>query len=100
MDGAPAVLASPPSNGIAHMSPRMKRRWLWLGLAALLSYGAAFAGIALDPYWDDNGVTAFIPWGERWRWAALFAPAFLIVIGPVLYAVRRLITPAPDARSR
>jgi hypothetical protein len=69
----------------------MKRRWLWLGLAIGLSYALALAGIALDPYWEDNGVTEFIPWAERWGWAALFAPALLLVIGPVLYGVRRLL---------
>ena len=79
------------------MSSSMKRRWLWLGLAIGLSYAAALACVARDPYWEDNGVAEFIPWAERWGWAALFTPALLLVIGPVLYGVRRLLAARRDS---
>lgn len=56
-----------------------------VGAAALASFIAAFAAICADPYWEDNGVVAFIPWGERWSWAALFMPLFLLPIGVAAY---------------
>jgi hypothetical protein len=73
-----------------YLSSGVTRRWLWLGFGLGLSYAASLICVVLDPYWEDNGVIEFIPWNERWGWAAFFTPMMLIVIGPVLYGMRAL----------
>jgi len=73
------------------MLSKRSLRWLFAGLSLALSYLAAFVGISVDPYWEDNGVLEYIPWDDRWIWAAWWAPLFLIGVGPVLYGLYRLI---------
>jgi hypothetical protein len=63
----------------------MKKRWIAVTGSILTSFIGALVSICADPYWEDNGVAEFIPWSERWTWAALFTPVFLVPIGVAVY---------------
>ena len=61
----------------------------------LAIYAASFLLECVHPYWEDNGVRAFIPLGDRWRWA--FGPSaglielvlIVIVVVTLIFRPRR-----------
>ncbi len=59
-------------------------RTLLLGL--ILSYAIAFGELCYDPYFEDNGLPAFIPWSERWGWAVFLGGFLAIAIVPATFA--------------
>jgi hypothetical protein len=75
------------------MASGMRRLWIAIAGSVLASFVGAFVSVCADPYWEDNGVVEFIPWSERWSWAALFTPAFLLPSGVAAYFLWSVLAP-------
>lgn len=57
----------------------------------------AYAGVCLDPYWDDNGSRSYLPFWDRWPSAILIASLAELLAGPVLFLGYLQLKPDPEA---
>lgn len=49
----------------------------------LLTYAASLILVCANPYWVDGEVAEFIPWQDRWYWAALYASFLELILCPL-----------------
>jgi hypothetical protein len=62
-----------------------RRALIHLGTFIAVTWILAFGQTCVDPYWEDKGVTEFIPWEARPMWAAWETGFVTVISGPFVF---------------